>query len=132
MREVEVSWPEGIETERMAQCVEKCAQEQGLVMTLRGVLRSYPGSIHWHWKRGKERGVLEITLWPQTRRLWFSVQARRTAAWIDALLPVLRTAISNAIGGVHFELDGGVCTPWCGPDRHEGVPTPPTGFDTPN
>lgn len=97
MREVEVVWPVGIEAEQIAHCVEKCAQEMGLTASLRDTLRSYPGSIHWHWKKGAVRGVLEITLWPQGKRLWFSVQAGRTADWIDTLRPVLHTAINSAI-----------------------------------
>lgn len=115
MRKSEIIWPVGAEVEQIAQSVERCALEQGLVLTLRDTLRSYPGSIHWHWKRGQERGVLEITLWPQANCLWFSVQAGRTAGWIDALLPILHTSIVNAIAG---ESHPAGLNRWVGTPRH--------------
>ncbi len=40
---------------------------------LRGILRTYPGSKHWHFQKPGERGTLEATLWPARNQVWFSV-----------------------------------------------------------
>ena len=56
----------------------------------------YPGSRHWHYRRGRERGTLEITFWPAQRRLWLKVAAGRTSAWITELLPSLQAALAEA------------------------------------
>ena len=61
--------------------VDHIASELNLVVTLRGTLKSYPGSIHWHLKQGKAKGVLEITLWQD--RAWLSVQEGRKGDWIE-------------------------------------------------
>ena len=44
---------------------------------MKGTLASFPNCVHWHWKRGKERGTLEITWWGKQDRLWFKVAAGR-------------------------------------------------------
>jgi len=36
--------------------IERLCQAQGLSITMK--------TIHWHLKKGKERGTLEITQWP--------------------------------------------------------------------
>jgi hypothetical protein len=56
---------------------------------MKGTLASFPGCTHWHLKRNRERGVLEITLWPAQSRLWLSVQDGRKGAWIDAAVDKL-------------------------------------------
>jgi predicted kinase len=34
-----------------------------------------------------QKGVLELTWWPNERRLWFKVAKNRHAPWIDVALP---------------------------------------------
>lgn len=70
-----------------------------LTITLRGTLRSFPGSTHWHLKRGNERGVLEVTLWPAGRRLWITVQSGRTGLWTEAAAAALRDTLIRALSG---------------------------------
>jgi hypothetical protein len=62
--------------------MERLCQAQGLSITMKATQSKYPGSIHWHLKKAKERGTLEITLWPSTRRLWFSMQDGRKGDWV--------------------------------------------------
>jgi len=85
--------PPGLPAARVGDAVMAAAREVGLVLSLEGTLRSYPGSQHWHLRQPNSRGVLELTWWPQQGRLWPKVAANRTAAWIDEALPALMRAI---------------------------------------
>lgn len=79
--------------------VEHAAAEHGLTATLKGVLASYPDSVHWHWKRGKERGVLEVTLWASGRRLWLSVHSGRTGSWTADTAERMYRALTDLLAG---------------------------------
>ena len=65
--------------------IEACCAAEGLRVSLRTSLKKFPGSRHWHFKFGDNRGTLEITLWQ--RRIWCSVRAGRTAPWIELVQP---------------------------------------------
>ena len=86
MREVDVPVPGWMEWGKAAGAVERCVRESGLRVTRRGTLVSYLGSIHWHLKRDAEHGTLEVTVWPGGGRAWCSVQAGRTATWVQATI----------------------------------------------
>jgi hypothetical protein len=62
--------------------IERLCQSHGLSITMKTTLSKCPGSIHWHLKKGRERGTLEITLWPSKSRLWFSMQDGRKGDWV--------------------------------------------------
>jgi hypothetical protein len=66
--------------------IEEVAAELGLVATMRSTLKQYPGCTHWHFKRGKLRGVLEATYWPGENRAWLTYRAGRDADWIPAAI----------------------------------------------
>src|ERR1700744_6724933 len=68
--------------ESLDQIIDSLCRAHGLSITMKATLAKYPGSIHWHLKRGRERGTLEITLWPRENRLWFSMQDGRQAEWV--------------------------------------------------
>lgn len=70
--------------------VDETIAAHSLITTMKGALKSYPGCTHWHCKMGREKGTLEITLWPAKRRAWFKVQAGRRAPWIDAIVPKMK------------------------------------------
>jgi hypothetical protein len=75
--------------------IERCCAAAGLRTQLKGTLAAYPGSVHWHFKRGREPGTLEVTWWPRERRAWISVHANRGAPWVEELLPELAAAIED-------------------------------------
>ena len=77
--------------------VESVCIGEGLKVSMKGTLASFPGSIHWHFKKPGERGTLEITSCPRTRRLWASIQAGRRADWIEPCLTKIRTEIENRL-----------------------------------
>lgn len=78
--------------------VEDICREYGLVQTFRTTLRSYPGSTHWHFKQGKERGTLEITFWPKQRLLWLSSRVGRDADWIPGVMERVEAGIRGGLG----------------------------------
>jgi hypothetical protein len=76
----------------LIEIIERATSEAGL-LAQRQTLRSYPGSTHWHFKQPGASGTLELTYWPQTGRLWFTVHANRRAEWIAAAMAALRERI---------------------------------------
>jgi len=97
LTEVEIPLPSQFSVSHCEQAIEKAAAEHDLLVTLKDTLKQYPGCIHWHFKRGKERGVLEITLWPQESRAWISVHTNRRADWIEELIPPLKGKIEQRL-----------------------------------
>ncbi len=95
MEEIEVHVnPAGIE-EKLAPLLEGAVVHYGLVIRMRGTLRTYPGSQHWHVRKPGERGTLEVTFWPAGKRVWFSVQAGRCAEWIADIVPQLKAWVEG-------------------------------------
>ena len=97
MLEYEVQLPERVVPSEAVVAIEAACVDAGLRCALKGSLRSYPGSDHWHYKRDREPGTLEVTLWPARRRLWLSVQAGRRAEWIEPLIEPLRQEIERRL-----------------------------------
>ena len=104
MQEHEIQLPEQILPADAAVAVEAACADAGLECTMKSGLRSYPGSDHWHYQRDRKPGTLEVTLWPARRRLWLSVQAGRTAEWIEPLIEPLRAEIERRL---HAAAKGG-------------------------
>ena len=77
--------------------VEACCTAEGLTLTLKGTLVKYPGCVHWHFKRGRPSGTVELTWWPQQRRLWISVQAGRRGEWIEETTVRLKQTIEGTL-----------------------------------
>jgi hypothetical protein len=67
---------------RLAQTIDEMSARHGLSISMKGTLKKFPGSIHWHLKKGRECGTLEVTLLPAERRLWFSMHDNRSAEWV--------------------------------------------------
>jgi hypothetical protein len=97
MIEVELQISDSFEPEIVLKVVEQVCALNELTCSLRGTLVSYPGSIHWHFKQGKQRGTLEITWWESRNRLWFKVVSGRTSEWIIKSIPQLKEQIENLL-----------------------------------
>ena len=98
MLEVELRVPGGVTA--VPEVVERMCALDGLTLTLKGALVKYPGSVHWHFKKGKQPGTLELTWWPPQKRLWFKVAQGRRATWIDETLAGLQVKIEQALSGL--------------------------------
>jgi hypothetical protein len=103
--ETNVRLPKRMDWTRCAQSIERAIAAAGLRVTMKAELRAYPGATHWHLKRGREAGTLEVTMWPAGSRVWCSVQAGRRAAWIEDVLPSLIPALEGAL---HLPADGAI------------------------
>lgn len=93
MREIEIPIASNADLQAVERSIDRAISDSGLDVTLRASLRKLPGCVHWHVKRGREPGTLEITFWPQERRAWFTIQDGRRAGWIDEQVGVLADAI---------------------------------------
>jgi hypothetical protein len=91
--------PERITPAKIGLIIDKAVIGFSLNVTMRGKLKSYPGSTHWHIKRGRERGTLEVTWWPKRRKLWIKIQAGRTAPWVDEIAPRFKREIELRLAG---------------------------------
>ncbi len=97
MIEVELQIPDCIHRKTIVRIVEQVCMTNGVTCTLKGTLAKYPGSIHWHLKRGKQKGTLEVTWWEREHRLWFKVAENRTSAWIKDSIPILKDQIEKSV-----------------------------------
>ena len=93
MIDVELQTPESLDTNVLARVVEDVCAANHLICTLKGTLAGYPGSIHWHFKKGMQKGVLEITWWETEHCLWFKVAENRTGQWIEDSIPRVKQQI---------------------------------------
>ncbi|MBL7801093.1 MAG: hypothetical protein JNL95_10245 [Chitinophagales bacterium] len=64
-----------------AQIIEDFAKERALVLSMKGSLKSKVANVHYHFKRTKERGVLEITIFEDC--LQINVHDNRQGDWIN-------------------------------------------------
>ena len=93
VRELDVQIPANAVLERITVAVDAAVGELGLTVVLLGTLKTFPGCVHWHLKRGRVRGTLVITWWPKGRRLWIKVQAGRSAEWTDEVALQVKVGI---------------------------------------
>jgi len=97
MRNIEIKLPPAANPSKAEKAIDAALAAIGLEVALRGTLRKFPGCIHWHAKNPGQSGTLELTLWPQQRRAWITVQSGRDAAWISARLPEVRKALQRQL-----------------------------------
>ncbi|MEP6756710.1 MAG: hypothetical protein ABJA67_14485 [Chthonomonadales bacterium] len=77
MVEIELPYPESVEF------VEACFENLELQISMRAELKTFPGSMHWHLKKPRQTGKLEVTLWPRENRLWISYHDNRVGdGWV--------------------------------------------------
>ena len=70
--------------------VMKFALDLGLVVS-EHESKGYKGSRHWHVKKSGERGVVEVTWWPEKDKLWVSVRSNRQGNWTADAVAALTT-----------------------------------------
>ena len=77
--------------------VESVCIAEGIEVGMKDTLASFPGSIHWHFKKRGARGTLEITFYPRARRLWASIQISRRGDWIEPTLTKIKAQIESSL-----------------------------------
>lgn len=80
--------------------IEGVMADLGFRQSMKGGLRTYPGCVHWHYKKGAATGTIEVTAWSVERRVWLSVQSGRTAPWIAGALPRIRAVLESRLASV--------------------------------
>ncbi len=96
MIEVEIQIPSAVKPQVVIRQVEQVCADNDLTLTLKGTLAGYPGCVHWHFKKHKQAGTLEVTWWKNEHRLWFKVADHRKGTWIEEELPILKKKIEQA------------------------------------
>jgi hypothetical protein len=96
MKDFPIPVPAETDFRRLESAVEKCCLEMGLVKSMKRTLVKHPGSVHWHYKKPRVTGTLEVTSWPLRKQLWITVHEGRRAEWIDEALPAIRRCLEEA------------------------------------
>jgi hypothetical protein len=96
MQEIEFTVPTK-DLDQAEAVIESVCAAHGLQAGMKSQLASFPGSIHWHYKKPREKGTLELTLFRRDRRIWAQVQEGRLAPWISTVLPLVRSAIEREL-----------------------------------
>lgn len=78
--------------------VERTATRRDLRVTWMGSPKQYPGSQHGHLRWPKRGGTLEVTRWPQKRRLWVSLYRGREGSWAFREMAPFALALARALG----------------------------------
>jgi len=97
MQEIEFAVPPHCDLTNAGKLIEDVCSTLGLNLGMKGSLASYPGSIHWHYRKPKEKGTLELTLLVSERLIWAQVQSGRKAPWIETMLPKVQREIELAL-----------------------------------
>jgi hypothetical protein len=97
MIELNIEIPKDVNAVVLIDTVERVCLAHHLNCTLKGTLVRYQGSVHWHFKKGKLKGTLEITWWESKNRLWFKVADRRTGQWIEENMPQIKEEIQKIL-----------------------------------
>ena len=96
MKEIEIQGFRWRELKEMEKTIETVFASCGLKSMLKASLAKFPGCIHWHLKKGNEKGILEITCWEKEQRLWFSVHSGRDADWISGEIEFMKEELLTA------------------------------------
>lgn len=73
--------------------VEKACSSMGLQLTMKGSLKSLASNIHWHYKKARQPGVLEITLMMNENKLILTCKKNRNGEWIGRATDELKAAL---------------------------------------
>jgi hypothetical protein len=95
---VPFSLPESIPSGEVSVVIERVALGLRLEMAIRTNLKSHPTAIHWHFRRPRTTGTLEITYDPISRQAWFSTRPGRTKAWVYEAMQAISAEINSNSG----------------------------------
>ena len=93
----EIDLPRSVSLADAARAIEEACEAEGLRVGSRDTLASHPGSIHWHYKKGREAGTLEVTLLNRERRILLSVAEKRVAPWSESAMENISETLINRL-----------------------------------
>ncbi|TCP18627.1 hypothetical protein EV207_1706 [Scopulibacillus darangshiensis] len=88
-----------LDEELVCEKIEDTVRGFGLTMAQKTTLSTKKGCSHWHFKKGKEKGVLEVTYWPKRHALWLDIHDNRRVDWNVAVIGDLAAAFAGYFGG---------------------------------
>ena len=95
----DVKLPRSVDLRSVEAIVQKTCKARGLELRMKTSLVSYPGSAHWHYGKGADRGTIEVTFWKGERRLWISVHSNRAGAWTKGEMRELKSDLEKLLKG---------------------------------
>ncbi|MFN8286394.1 MAG: hypothetical protein U0V74_06565 [Chitinophagales bacterium] len=75
--------------------IDKLCEKLGLAVTMKGILKSIGPNKHWHLKKGKAKGVLEITLMLESGEIILSVHDNRKGDWEEDMMKQVKKAMQQ-------------------------------------
>jgi hypothetical protein len=93
----EVKLPVSADLKSVEGLIQKTCKVRGLEMAMKTSLKSYPGSAHWHFRKGSAPGTVEITFWRNGKRLWISVHSNRAGSWTAAEMRGLKSDLEKKL-----------------------------------
>jgi hypothetical protein len=102
--EVDIEVPEHWNDKVIMKAVEAACKDLGL--TQRSRLYWVKRFVRWQIKMEKQKGSLEVTYLPRTRRAWCAVGKNRHADWMEAAIPQLKLNIERRLTGPRSEVRG--------------------------
>jgi hypothetical protein len=97
MQEFEFHIPPSAQLANIDSAIESTCIAEGLQVGMKGSLASFPGSIHWHFKKPGERGTLEITSSHRDGRIWAQIQSGRDADWIEPCFEKIKIKLEKTL-----------------------------------
>jgi hypothetical protein len=87
----------GMDAEEIKSKISDVIRKHGLNTASLHTLKSIPGSIHWHVKKGKEKGLLEITYVSKQKQVWVDIHDNRRSDWNLRLIESFTEAIRKEL-----------------------------------
>jgi hypothetical protein len=103
-REVDIDVPTHWKDQVIIKAVEGACKD--LVLIQRSRLYWVKHLVRWQIKMEKQKGTLEISFLPRTRRAWLTVRKNRYADWMDLIIPQLKMDIERRLTGPRSESRG--------------------------
>jgi len=75
--------------------IEDASLSLNLNLTLKDKLSSLEDNTHWHFKNGKQKGVLEITCFKKTGEIIFSVHQNRNGGWEKGIIKLITASLAE-------------------------------------
>lgn len=79
----------------MAAQIEKLCTQLELICTMQGELKSIAPNLHWHFKKAKMKGVMEITLMKENGEVILSVHDNRRGGWEEEMMQAIKTTLQK-------------------------------------
>lgn len=89
-----------LDEDLVVQEIEDIIADFQLEVTQKTTLSTMKGSIHYHLKQGKKSGVLEVTYWPNKKRLFVEIHNNRLSEWNQNMIAPFAEALAQRFSGI--------------------------------